>query len=178
VRAATDVRALALDVVNAVRPLVARNGNRLEYELAEVGQIDTDATKLRQILFNLLSNAAKFTKDGVVRLELDHRRHGSRGWVEFRVCDTGAGIDEADQQSIFAPFNQADGSSTRSYDGTGLGLTLARSFCDLLGGTIEVKSQKDEGSVFTVRLPRDEPPDARRGNDVPLKAADSLAAPR
>lgn len=152
---AVEVQPLALEVANAVKPLIMRNRNRLEHDLKDVGRINTDATKLRQILFNLLSNAAKFTENGIVRLELDRVRDDGREWIEFQVCDTGAGIAEEHQKTIFDPFHQADGSPTRSHEGTGLGLTLARSFCDLLGGTINVSSRRGEGSVFTVRLPAD-----------------------
>jgi signal transduction histidine kinase len=148
-----DVHSVALEVANAVKPLIMRNRNRLEHDVADVGRVLTDATKLRQILFNLLSNAAKFTEDGLVRLELRRQRQDGRDWIEFRVRDTGVGIAPEDQKSIFDPFSQVDGSPTRSHDGTGLGLTLARSFCDLLGGMIHVESRPGEGSVFTVRLP-------------------------
>lgn len=171
-----DGRSLALEVATAVEPLMLRNNNRLEHDIGDVGWICTDATKLRQILFNLLSNAAKFTSDGVVRLELDRRRRGPRDWIEFRVRDTGIGIAEADQKSIFDPFSQGEWSSTRQQDGTGLGLALVRSFCDLLGGTIEVASRKGEGSVFTVRLPA-EPADDKLRQDDRTAAAPAGAVP-
>lgn len=176
-----EAHSLAIEIANAVRPLIMRNGNRLEHDLADVGLIETDPTKLRQILFNLLSNAAKFTENGLVRLELERTLRGHREWIEFRVLDTGPGIPEESQKSIFDPFNQADGSPTRSHDGTGLGLSLARSFCDLLGGTIEVKSQPGEGSVFTVRLPAEHRPDAdRKQNQVQMRSdpVDALPASR
>jgi signal transduction histidine kinase len=150
---AVDVRPLALEVLDTVRPLMWRNRNRLEHDLGEVGRIVTDATKLRQILFNLLSNAAKFTQDGVVRLELERQPGTPDDSVVLRVRDSGVGIARKNLERIFQPFIQADGSSTRVHDGTGLGLTLARSFCELLGGTLEAESWLGEGSVFTARLP-------------------------
>jgi signal transduction histidine kinase len=150
---AVDVRPLALEVLDTVRPLMWRNRNRLEHDLGEVGRIVTDATKLRQILFNLLSNAAKFTQDGVVRLELERQPGTPDDSVVLRVRDSGVGIARKNLERIFQPFIQADGSSTRVHDGTGLGLTLAQSFCELLGGTLEAESWLGEGSVFTARLP-------------------------
>lgn len=115
-----------------------------------------DTTKLRQILFNLLSNAAKFTQNG--KVDLDIMRTGDRNgeWVRFRVHDTGIGIDSDWQPRVFESFVQADGSSTREYGGTGLGLSVAKSLCELMGGTIELESQPGNGTTFTIRLPAGE----------------------
>ena len=144
---------LALEVVETARPLMCRNRNRLEHDLADVGCVVTDATKLRQVLFNLLSNAAKFTEDGVVGLALERQRDARGDSIVLRVRDSGVGIARHNLEHVFNPFVQADGSSTRVHDGTGLGLTLARSFCELLGGTLEAESRLGEGSVFTARIP-------------------------
>jgi signal transduction histidine kinase len=152
---AVDVRMLALEVVDTVRPLMWRNRNRLEHDLANVGRVVTDATKLRQILFNLLSNAAKFTQDGVIGLALERQRDAQADSIVLRVRDSGVGIAQNNLERIFDPFVQADGSSTRVHSGTGLGLTLARSFCELLGGTLEAESRLGKGSVFTARIPAD-----------------------
>lgn len=150
---AVDIRQLALDVLDTVQPLVKKNRNRLENSLAETGLILADATKLRQILFNLLSNAAKFTADGVIGLDLQRHTDQQGGWIVLRVSDTGIGVPEEDRERIFRPFVQADDSSTRRHSGTGLGLAVARSFCELMGGTLEMTSKAGEGSVFTARLP-------------------------
>lgn len=148
-----DVRQLALDVVEAVQPLASKNRNRLEHTLGETGLIKTDATKLRQILFNLLSNAAKFTAGGVISLDLRRESGKSGDWVMLRVSDTGIGVTEADRDRIFRPFVQADDSRTRRHGGTGLGLTVARSFCELMGGALDIESEPGEGAAFTVRIP-------------------------
>ena len=151
-----DVRLLTQEVVDAVQPLMRKNGNRLECDIPDIGQMRVDTTKLRQILFNLLSNAAKFTQNG--KVDLDIVRTGDRNgeWVRFRVHDTGIGIDSDWQPRVFESFVQADGSSTREYGGTGLGLSVAKSLCELMGGTIELESQPGTGTTFTVRLPAGE----------------------
>ena len=157
-----DVRQLALEVVSAVGPLTRQNRNRLEYDIADTGRVFTDATKLRQILFNLLSNAAKFTEDGVIGVEVERQSEGNGDWIILRVRDSGAGIAREDHERIFNPFVQGDGSSTRQHGGTGLGLSLTRSFCELMGGRLEMKSEPGEGSVFTVRLPANPQPPVQR----------------
>jgi signal transduction histidine kinase len=151
-----DVRLLTQEVVDAVQPLMRKNGNRLECDIPDIGQMRVDTTKLRQILFNLLSNAAKFTQNG--KVDLDIVRTGDRNgeWVRFRVHDTGIGIDSDWQPRVFESFVQADGSSTREYGGTGLGLSVAKSLCELMGGTIELESKPGTGTTFTVRLPAGE----------------------
>lgn len=152
-----DVPLLTREVVDAVQPLMRKNGNRLECDIPDIGQMRVDTTKLRQILFNLLSNAAKFTRNGDVNLDI--MRTGDRGdeWVRFRVHDTGIGIANDWQSRVFESFVQADGSSTREYSGTGLGLSVSKSLCELMGGTIELESQPGDGTTFTVRLPTGDP---------------------
>jgi signal transduction histidine kinase/HAMP domain-containing protein/ActR/RegA family two-component response regulator len=118
--------------------------------------IYTDVPRLQQILKNLLSNAFKFTERGAVSLTMDaaHRtRPGARGLLAFSVRDTGIGIPKEKQRIIFEAFQQADGTTSRKYGGTGLGLTISREIARLLGGTIEVESAPGQGSVFTVLLP-------------------------
>ena len=171
---AVDVRLLALEVLDTARPLMWQSRNRLEHDLDDVGRIVTDATKLRQILFNLLSNAAKFTEDGIVGLELERQRGAPHDSIVLRVHDSGVGIARKNLERIFQPFIQADGSSTRVHDGTGLGLTLARSFCELLGGTLDAESRLGEGSVFTARIPA--VPADRPSEERTLKLAESTAA--
>jgi CheY-like chemotaxis protein len=110
---------------------------------------------VRQILFNLLSNAAKFTQRGRVGLEVFPVRRDGRDWIEFAVADTGIGLDPEQQARLFQSFSQADPSTSRKYGGTGLGLVISRRFAQMMGGDISVESELGRGSVFTVRLPRE-----------------------
>lgn len=147
-----DLADLIKDVVDVTLPLVERNDNRLVLDLApDLGVIHSDPLKLRQILINLLSNAGKFTQDGVVTLTVG--RDSVADWIECRVNDTGIGMTSGEIAALFQPFMQADTSSTRRYGGTGLGLALSRRLCELLGGTIQVASTPGAGSTFTVHLP-------------------------
>jgi signal transduction histidine kinase/CheY-like chemotaxis protein len=150
-----DVRALVQDVEATIRPLVERNQNVLEVACpADVGILHADLTRVRQILFNLLSNAAKFTQRGRVGLEVFPLRVGGEDFLEFAVADTGIGLTTEQQQRLFQSFSQADASTSRKYGGTGLGLVISRRFAQMMGGDIQVQSEFGRGSVFTVRLPR------------------------
>jgi signal transduction histidine kinase len=144
------IRDLLDDVTGTVQPLISRNNNILVVDANEdLGMMRSDLVRLRQILFNFLSNAAKFTKNGTITLAccvLDDT-------VSFSVSDTGIGLTDDQIKHVFEPFSQADASTTRKYGGTGLGLTVNRNFARLLGGEVEVKSRVTEGSTFTVRLP-------------------------
>ncbi len=147
-----DLRALVQEVSDTVESLMAKNGNRLALEVPEsLGEMHSDPVKLRQCLFNLLSNAAKFTEDGEVRLAI--AREGGR--VLFRVSDTGIGMTPEQQQRLFRRFAQADASTTRRFGGTGLGLALTRAFAAMLGGEIAVESEEGRGTTFTLTLPDD-----------------------
>ncbi len=147
------------DLVEEVRataaPLVERNGNafRITLDPSTDGPMRADLTKTRQILLNLLSNAAKFTRAGEVRLEVARRTAGGTDWVRFRVTDSGIGMSPQQQAKVFEPFSQADVSTTRKYGGTGLGLSICKRFCEMMGGDIYVDSRPGEGSTFTVQLP-------------------------
>ena len=150
-----DVRALVQDVESTIRPLVERGQNLLEVSCpAEIGTMHADLTRVRQILFNLLSNAAKFTQQGRVGLEVFPLRMAGQQWVEFAVADTGIGLTPEQQRRLFQSFSQADPSTSRKYGGTGLGLVISRRFAQMMGGDIQLKSEFGRGSVFTVRLPR------------------------
>jgi signal transduction histidine kinase/DNA-binding response OmpR family regulator len=140
-----------IDEVRAtVAPLIQKNGNRLVVEIApEVDEIETDKTKLRQNLFNLLSNAAKFTDHGAITLGI--AREADR--VVFTVRDDGIGMTEAQVSRLFQAFVQAEASTARTYGGTGLGLALVRQFAEMLGGSVRVDSEPGKGSVFTLTLP-------------------------
>ncbi len=154
-RGEIDIADLMQDLAGVAGPLMTRNENRLLLEgMDSAGDLESDITRVRQILLNLLSNAAKFTKGGEVRFSVRPRRESGVEWVEFEVADTGIGMNEQQLRRVFDPFTQADGSTARRFGGTGLGLTLCRRLCGLLGGEIGVSSREDEGSTFTVRLPR------------------------
>jgi hypothetical protein len=152
-----DLAALVDEVSGMIQPLVEKNGNRLDVSIAPSLQtIHTDQTKVRQALFNLLSNASKFTNQGVVSLDVEKVAEDAEtgaGWAVFRVRDTGIGMSEAQIQKLFRPFTQADSSTTRKYGGTGLGLTITQRFCQLMGGRITVESEPGAGSQFTIWLP-------------------------
>ncbi|MBC8009784.1 MAG: response regulator [Burkholderiales bacterium] len=146
--------ALVDEVASTIRPLVAKNNNTLVLETApDLGLSHADVTKVRQTLFNLLSNAAKFTHDGRITLTVARTSRDSRDWIDFRVSDTGIGMTEAQLGKLFQAFVQADDSTTRKYGGTGLGLAISRRFCQLMGGDITVTSAPGQGTVFTASIP-------------------------
>jgi signal transduction histidine kinase/DNA-binding response OmpR family regulator len=151
-----DVVELVNDVATTVVPLVERNANTFEVNCPpSIGTMQGDVTRLRQILFNLLSNACKFTENGTVFLNVTREAVSGRDWVEFRVGDTGIGMTPEQTGKLFRAFQQADSTTSRKYGGTGLGLVICRKFCQLAGGDVEVKSEYGKGTVFTVRLPVD-----------------------
>ncbi len=150
-----DAAAVIAEVVATVRPLVEKNGNTLVVSEPEpgMGTFHTDATKLRQILLNLLSNAAKFTKEGTITLAVA----SATDTVSFAVSDTGIGMTPEQMSKLFQAFTQADASTTRKYGGTGLGLTISRRFAQILGGDITAVSEPGKGTTFTATLPRRQP---------------------
>ena len=150
-----EVPNMVEEVVGTIQPLVEKAGNRLVVDCAEdCGKMYGDLTKIRQALFNLLSNSAKFTKDGELGLKVWREFRGSSADIMvMEVSDTGIGMDEEQVARLFTAFTQADSSTTRNYGGTGLGLTITKEFCELMGGAVEVTSEPDKGSVFTIRLP-------------------------
>src|SRR5262249_4471788 len=148
-----DVPAMIRDVVTTIEPLAQKNANRLEVHFPDdIGPMRADLTKVRQSLFNLLSNACKFTEGGTIRLEVP-REQRNGNWVNFRVADTGIGMTPDHLEKLFKPFSQVDPSATRRFGGTGLGLAITRHFCEAMGGDIEVESKPGVGSTFTIRLP-------------------------
>ena len=151
-----DIAALVADVVSTVAPLAEHNGNSLEVCDGSAGRrMRTDATRLRQVLINLASNACKFTSQGRVLIAVEWIEAGRGESVRFRVTDTGIGISADDFGRLFREFSQLDPSTTRRYGGTGLGLALCQRLCRLLGGEISVESAVGKGSCFTVELPAD-----------------------
>jgi signal transduction histidine kinase/DNA-binding response OmpR family regulator len=149
-----DVSAMVRDVASVIRPLAEKNGNRLEVTCDEsAGRMQADLTKVRQTLFNLLSNACKFTERGTVGLTVTREMAPAGDWLSFEVRDTGIGMTPEQLGKLFQEFSQADASTTRKYGGTGLGLALSRRLCRMMGGDITAASQPGTGSTFTVRLP-------------------------
>ncbi len=147
-----DACELLRDVAQTVEALAERRRNRLEVDCANnLGTMHSDPVKLRQCLFNLLGNAAKFTEDGSITLTA--RRDGDT--LSFEVRDTGIGMTPEQLERLFQRFAQADASTTRRFGGTGLGLAITKAFATMLGGTIEVTSEAGTGSAFTLRLPAD-----------------------
>ncbi len=144
------VQSLVDEVESIVRPMVEKNRNAFVIDCPDdMGVMHADLVKTKQVLFNLLSNAAKFTSDGSVALTVTRDSEA----IHFAVRDSGIGITDEQRDKLFEAFSQADASTTRTYGGTGLGLALSRSFCVMMGGDIEVSSEPGQGSVFTVTLP-------------------------
>src|SRR5688500_15351946 len=174
-----DVCTAVGDVAVTVQPMVEKNGNTLQVRCAtDVGSMHADLTKVRQALFNLLSNAAKFTRQGLITLEIERVPGSARGMppsVEFRVRDTGIGMSPEQVARLFEPFTQADASTTREYGGTGLGLSITRKFCQMMGGDVTVQSEPARGSTFTIRLPVEVAPCDTATNEV--AGSDAPTAP-
>jgi CheY-like chemotaxis protein/anti-sigma regulatory factor (Ser/Thr protein kinase) len=142
------------DVVTTVKPLVEKNANTLAvHQASDLGAMRADLTKVRQALFNLLSNACKFTTQGTITLEVVRDPGDGAAWLTFRVIDTGIGLTPAQMGRLFQAFSQADSTTTRQYGGTGLGLAITQHFCHMMGGDITVESALGQGSTFTIRLP-------------------------
>lgn len=154
---AMDAAQLMREVSDTALPLARKNGNTLQVEIdPALGAMYADITKVRQVLFNLLSNACKFTQNGQV-LFMGEQLLSPEGHIRMRftVKDNGIGMTPAQLRKIFQPFTQADASTTRRYGGTGLGLAISRSFCQMMGGDITCDSAYGQGSVFIVELPAD-----------------------
>jgi GAF domain-containing protein/CheY-like chemotaxis protein len=147
-----NVAALVDEVVGTARQLAEQNSNKLAVEISQIGTLQADPMRLRQILFNLLSNACKFTKAGTVTLRVRRIADGGN-WIEFAVADTGIGMTGEQQAKLFEDFTQADASTARRFGGTGLGLAITRKLARMMGGDVMVTSAPGEGSTFTARLP-------------------------
>jgi len=164
-----DVGQMVEDVASTVQPLLDKNANTLHVEVAGgIGFIRADQVKVRQILFNLLSNASKFTENGTITLSVERetsagkdtdssRRNGNESTategVSFRVTDTGIGITQEQMKRLFQPFIQAEASTTKKYGGTALGLTITKHFAEMMGGHIAVDSSSGVGTTFSVWIP-------------------------
>jgi len=149
-----DIRHMVEEVVETVRSTAEENKNHLKVHCsADLGWMEGDLVKIRQILFNLLSNASKFTKQGDIWLEAARLKQDGKDMIVFWVRDTGIGMTPDQIRKLFQPFNQAEVSTTRKFGGTGLGLAISNRFCQMMGGEISVESKPGEGSAFTFRLP-------------------------
>lgn len=142
------------EVITGLRPLIEKNHNRLRTShAADLGKVEADGTKVRQIIMNLVSNAAKFTENGVITLSTRRHKRFGIDWITIEVTDSGIGMSPEQISQLFIEFNQGDTSTTRKYGGTGLGLAISRRFCEMMGGEIRVASQLGQGSTFTVEIP-------------------------
>lgn len=167
-----DVQLLCYDVVATIGPLARANGNQLDLHCPhQPGPVWADVRKLRQSLLNLLGNACKFTRNGVVTLTVE-RAPGS-DTIDFVVTDSGIGMTDDECVRVFDEFSQASASTRDTYGGTGLGLAICRKLCRLMGGDITLKSEVGKGSVFTIRLPLCEP--QRVDNLTPAPTAEPSA---
>jgi len=149
-----DLNALIEEVSVIISPLANKNGNVYSVNLdPSLGLIYSDAIKIRQILFNILNNACKFTKNGQIKILAYREMIDGNDWCTIDVEDTGIGIAQKELENIFKPFVQADGSPTREFAGTGLGLAIANNLCKIIGGKIKVKTIVGKGSVFQIKFP-------------------------
>jgi signal transduction histidine kinase len=152
-----DVPVLIQEIVTTIQPLLNQNANLLKIHCASGScTMHSDMMKVRQCLLNLLSNACKFTHEGVITLMVERDKDGrslSSNFITFQVSDTGIGMTPEQIEKLFKPFSQADASTTRKYGGTGLGLAITRKLCEKMGGTVQVESVLNQGSTFTLCLP-------------------------
>ena len=151
---AFDIKPMLDDVASTIQPLIEKNANTLDLDCpAGIGAMRADLTKVRQTLFNLLSNAAKFTEKGTIALSVRREEVEGAARVVFRVRDNGIGMTPEQLGKLFQAFSQADASTTRKYGGTGLGLAITKKFCRMMGGDVAVESEFGKGTAFTVWLP-------------------------
>ncbi len=149
-----NIADLIEEVASTVQPLIEKNANLLTINRPDdLGPMYADITKVRQILFNLLSNACKFTEHGTITLNAMREHADGADWLLLSVRDTGIGMTDEQMAKLFQPFSQADIQTARKYGGTGLGLAITKRFCEIMGGEIAVRSECGLGTTFTVRLP-------------------------
>jgi signal transduction histidine kinase len=155
-----DIHTLVQEIADTVKPICDKNNNQLVVHCPNnLGMMHSDLTKVRQSLFNLVSNASKFTSDGQIQLTITadtphHHQNGHHTFIDFEISDTGIGIKSEQISKLFQPFSQADNSTTRKYGGTGLGLAITKEFATMMGGAVTVTSEYGQGSTFTLHLPQ------------------------
>ena len=165
-----DVKRLIDDVAATAAPLMEANGNEFVVRVApDLGNMTSDELRLRQVVLNLLSNAAKFTSRGLVTLSALRLRTPTGDWIEIEVRDTGIGIAAEDLKSLFQIFEQVNSRPTRRSKGTGLGLAISQSLCSMMGGAIFAESELGHGACFTVRAPatRETASDSQSSERIP-----------
>ena len=166
-----SITKLVSEAQDVVRPLAEKNGNKLVIDCPpDIGSMHGDQTKVRQCIFNLLSNAAKFTEKGEIQLSV-RRICGPEDRISFTLRDTGIGMTPEQVSRLFDPFTQADATTTRRFGGTGLGLAITHKFCEMMGGSVQVESNPGAGSTFTIEVP------ASIGSPVDQPRAEIVAAP-
>jgi signal transduction histidine kinase/DNA-binding NarL/FixJ family response regulator len=177
-----DITQMIEEMVATLHPAISKNMNSIKVHLAEdLGTMRADITKVRQILFNLLSNASKFTDHGTISVDVDRSTEGEQDWVRFRVTDTGIGITAKQRENLFKEFSQADVSIARKYGGTGLGLAISSRYARLMKGRISVESEPGRGSEFTLDLPAKvtteitEAAQTEKTNDLPAASSEMNA---
>lgn len=150
-----DIGSFLEDIEGTFAPLAAKRDNRPDFRFdPTIGSMRSDVTKVRQGLLNILSNAAKFTANGVISLTVERQTlDGGSGEVVFRISDTGIGMTADQIEKVFESFNQAEETTARDYGGTGLGLAITKQFCEMLDGSISCISEPGAGSTFEIRLP-------------------------
>ena len=166
-----EIEPMIRDVAATIDSLIQKKNNTLVLQIGDgLGSMNSDTTKIRQTLLNLLSNAAKFTEGGTITLVAEREAHE----IVFRVQDSGIGMTEEQLAKLFQRFSQADASTTRRFGGTGLGLSITKAFMAMLGGKIDVTSQSGQGSCFTVRLPLSLPQPVHVDAEADPVASDSV----
>lgn len=161
-----DIPSFLNEIKVISEPQIKKNNNRLVINVPEnIGKMYTDVSRIRACVLNLLSNAGKFTLDGLITLNVNRIIHDGQDWIKLDVTDTGIGMNEEQLGKLFQAFSQADVSTTRKFGGTGLGLYLTERFCKMLGGTITVTSTSGQGSTFSIALPAICPSEGTAGAD-------------
>lgn len=158
-----DVEAMLNAIVDTIQPLFMKNHNTIKVSCPDdIGDLYADLTKIRQSLFNLLSNAGKFSPGGEIILSVRREMANGREVIKFSVKDDGIGMSQEQQDRLFEAFSQADPSTTRKFGGTGLGLVISQHFCNMMGGDIQITSAQGQGSTFTISLPVKKGPELSR----------------
>lgn len=173
-----NIKEILTELSTTILPLIQKNHN--EYKLSisdELNIMHTDVVRLRQCLLNLLSNASKFTQNGTITLDVQPLEQNGTSLVQFSVIDTGLGISQEKLSKLFQAFSQADMSTTRKYGGTGLGLYLTKRFCNMLGGSITVKSEENCGSTFTIVLPLKSVIGVEKSKIIAAKSVETTSSP-
>ena len=149
-----NLKSLADEVSETVQAIISKNSNQLNLNLDKnLGSISVDITRLRQVLFNLLSNACKFTENGEITFTIMRKTVNNADWINFTIADTGIGMNTSQVEKLFQSFSQVHSSNIQKYGGTGLGLAITKRICEMMGGDIFVESKPGEGSTFSVHLP-------------------------